>query len=402
MGDAIQTIQLYAPNLGGALVYSTGHKAQDGTPRALPPKLVEVLSHKRIIKVGVNLHGDGSRLASDFKIPIHACHNVQTSAANASSKKAPPQPPLLKRSSSLDEGGGGGKTAAKKKGKKGSDSSLEALAAKFCPPHLHVDKDSVDSKVRLGNWSAWPLSSEAIAYAASDAVVSYWIFAGVVGNGAAQWPAPLSPLPASRVVVKEEEEECPPEQKGSKKKGSNKQHEGNGSIELRSHSVPPPSSSSTSSDGGNAMKRAATAPADFANSGNGGDDADADAAEDDEAAAKKHKKSQDANASFFLMHRNRSIKPPKAGAKQYPEGPPTALKGVCVVVSGVLDSMSRDQMAEFVTKHGGALVKAVTKKTTHLVNDHGEIGPAKKAKCEAAGVAIVGEDAIFDMVRAKM
>ena len=51
-------------------------------------------------------------------------------------------------------------------------------------------------------------------------------------------------------------------------------------------------------------------------------------------------------------------------------------------------------------RHGGAVSKAVTKKTTHLLNDHGEIGPAKKAKCDKAGVRIVGEDFLLDLVRA--
>jgi NAD-dependent DNA ligase len=146
-------------------------------------------------------------------------------------------------------------------------------------------------------------------------------------------------------------------------------------LELKSaepEEAPPPSSSSKGKGASN-LKRAASAPAKVGG-GDGDEEADegGDDHDDGEGEAKKQKK-EEAKSAFFMMHRNRSIKPPQAGIKEYPSGPATALKGVTVVVSGVLDSMSREMMTDFVTKHGGAMSKAVTKKTTHLVNDHGEV-----------------------------
>jgi BRCT domain type II-containing protein len=86
--------------------------------------------------------------------------------------------------------------------------------------------------------------------------------------------------------------------------------------------------------------------------------------------------------------------------KVYPRGGNLVLRGVVVVVSGVLDSMSREDMSAYVTSHGGKVAKSITKGTTHLVNDHGAVGPSKLLKCQAQGVPVVGEDVIFELVRA--
>ena len=107
-----------------------------------------------------------------------------------------------------------------------------------------------------------------------------------------------------------------------------------------------------------------------------------------------------ANANFFRAMRNRSMAPPNAGNKPAPpRGSKDALKGISVLVTGVLDSMSRDEMKAYVESHGGKMVKSVTKSLSYLVNDHGEVGPSKRAKCEKNDVPLVGEDAIFDLVR---
>ena len=74
--------------------------------------------------------------------------------------------------------------------------------------------------------------------------------------------------------------------------------------------------------------------------------------------------SKQTNANFFVMHRNKSILPPNLGIKEHPSGPPNALKKVVVCISGVLDSISRQDMELYVTKHGGKVSKAITKKVT--------------------------------------
>ena len=328
--------------------------------------------------MGVNIHGDTARVAANFFVPVAAAHNVQLSAAGAAATQ---QQQPMQRALSTDSNGAGKKSASKSQARAASGSaSLEDLSLRFCPPHLHIDKSDAASKVRTGNWSVWPLSADQVKYAALDAVVSYWIFAGVLG---APWPQ--TPSPTSLGIAK---------------------------IELRTalgiakieHRTP-----ETDEGGGeeeNALVRHASAPAACASSSSNkrakttnGDEGDGEEGGGTSGMSAKEAKAEAAKQSFYLMHRNKSIKPPNAGIKEHPTGPPTCLKHVVCVVSGVLDSMSREQLTAYVEQHGGTCVKAVTKKTTHLLNDHGEVGPAKRAKCEQLGVAMVGEDFILDLVR---
>ena len=98
--------------------------------------------------------------------------------------------------------------------------------------------------------------------------------------------------------------------------------------------------------------------------------------ENEPAAANK----ASANANFFIAMRNRSMAPPNKGSKgPPPRGDTKALAGISVLVTGVLDSMSRDEMKEYVEAHGGKLVKSVTKALTYLVNDHGEVSTRGRA-----------------------
>ena len=323
------------------------------------------------VKVGVNIHGDTARVAANFFVPVAAAHNVQLSAAGAAAQQQQP----MQRALSTASGSSTKKSASKSQARAASGSaSLEDLSLRFCPPHLHIDKSDAASKVRTGNWSVWPLSADQVKYAALDAVVSYWIFAGVLGG---EWPQ--TPSPAALGNAKMELRTVNP---------AEEVQGGEDEYGLVRHASAPAASSGTNSSN----KRAKTI-------GDGDGDRDGGEEEGTTGMSAKEAKAEAAKQSFYLMHRNKSIKPPNAGIKEHPKGPPTCLKHVVCVVSGVLDSMSREQLTAYVEQHGGTCVKAVTKKTTHLLNDHGEVGPAKKAKCEQLGVAVVGEDFILDLVR---
>ena len=67
-----------------------------------------------------------------------------------------------------------------------------------------------------------------------------------------------------------------------------------------------------------------------------------------------------------------------------------ALEGEVVVVSGVFESMSRDEAKAAVTSHGGRLVGSISGKTT-LVLAGENMGPSKLQKAEKLGVPIVDE-----------
>lgn len=105
-------------------------------------------------------------------------------------------------------------------------------------------------------------------------------------------------------------------------------------------------------------------------------------------------------ANLYVMLRNKSIDPPSRGVKAHPQGAAGALAGKCFVVSGVLDSMTRDECAAYIQRHGGQVGKSLTLKTTHILNDHGEVGWSKRKQATARGIPIVSEDVMFQLVRA--
>lgn len=70
------------------------------------------------------------------------------------------------------------------------------------------------------------------------------------------------------------------------------------------------------------------------------------------------------------------------------EGP---LVGAKVVVSGVFESFSRDELKMLIETLGGQNVSSISSKTTYVVAGEG-IGPSKKAKAEKLDVPILNED----------
>ena len=67
-----------------------------------------------------------------------------------------------------------------------------------------------------------------------------------------------------------------------------------------------------------------------------------------------------------------------------------ALEGEVVVVSGVFETMSRDEAKAAVTHHGGRLVGSISSKTT-MVLAGDNMGPSKLQKAEKLGVPLIDE-----------
>lgn len=67
-----------------------------------------------------------------------------------------------------------------------------------------------------------------------------------------------------------------------------------------------------------------------------------------------------------------------------------ALAGEVVVVTGVFRQVSRNEAKALVAQHGGRLASSISSKTT-LVWAGDNMGPSKRQKAEALGVAIVSE-----------
>ena len=353
--EKVDTIQLYAPGSPGCLVYSTGDDA------TLPACLAKLLGDDRVIKLGVNVQGDASRLCRDFGTTVAGLHDI---AGNAKV-------------------------------------SLQSLCNSRLPDPLHVMKqpDNSDQKpgakkkaggVRVSNWAAWPLHVTQVSYAARDAVLSFWAFAYEHG---ATWVSEAEPpsgvglkIDLSQLVIQPPTE---PASGAAAAAGAFGGSSSGGAFGGGSGG----SGSGAFGGGGSGGSGA------FGGGGSGGGSGGAFGSGWDDKCGKT-KKASGANASFFVMQRNNSIEPPMMGIKEHPEGPADALKGVAAVVSGVLDSMSRDEMYEYIQRHGGKKVSGVTKACTHLLNDLGEVGPAKQAKCLKLNVPICSEDVIFQKVAA--
>ncbi|HEV2758395.1 MAG TPA: helix-hairpin-helix domain-containing protein, partial [Acidimicrobiales bacterium] len=105
---------------------------------------------------------------------------------------------------------------------------------------------------------------------------------------------------------------------------------------------------------------------------------------------------------FFALDRNRLVIDKLRAAGVNFEGvarselPPT-LAGKAVVVTGTLESMSRDRAVEAVKARGGASPGSVSKKTAYLVAG-AEPGAAKVAKAEACGVPVIDEAAFLRLL----
>ena len=76
---------------------------------------------------------------------------------------------------------------------------------------------------------------------------------------------------------------------------------------------------------------------------------------------------------------------PKApGSKPIPEGEEDCLDGLTFVITGVLESMEREQASDLIKKYGGKVTGSVSKKTSYLVVGE-DAGQSKLSKVQHCG-----------------
>lgn len=75
------------------------------------------------------------------------------------------------------------------------------------------------------------------------------------------------------------------------------------------------------------------------------------------------------------------------------------LDGMTLVVSGVFNHFSRDEIKADIERHGGKVSGSISGKTTYLVAGE-NMGPEKRKKAEKLGVQIITEQQYLDMVNA--
>ena len=73
------------------------------------------------------------------------------------------------------------------------------------------------------------------------------------------------------------------------------------------------------------------------------------------------------------------------------------LEGKSIVVSGVFQKFSRDELKKTIEKYGGKNVGSISKKTSFIVAGD-KMGPSKLEKAEKLGVQLVSEDEFIEMI----
>ena len=73
------------------------------------------------------------------------------------------------------------------------------------------------------------------------------------------------------------------------------------------------------------------------------------------------------------------------------------LSGMTIVVSGVFEHFSRDEIKAHIEEHGGKVSGSISSKTTYLLAGE-KMGPEKRKKAEKLGVEIISEQQYLDML----
>ena len=74
------------------------------------------------------------------------------------------------------------------------------------------------------------------------------------------------------------------------------------------------------------------------------------------------------------------------------------LKGKTFVVSGVFETVSRDELKKLIEDNGGKVSSSISSKTSFLIAGD-KMGPSKRTKAESLGVPIISEQDFIEMVK---
>ena len=90
--------------------------------------------------------------------------------------------------------------------------------------------------------------------------------------------------------------------------------------------------------------------------------------------------------------------PSAPGSKPIPEGESGCMIGLTFVITGVLESLEREDAQELIQKYGGKVTQSISKKTSYIVvgSDPGQSKLAKAASCNTKQI---GEDELLDLIR---
>ncbi|XP_067297806.1 replication factor C subunit 1 [Pseudorasbora parva] len=106
-----------------------------------------------------------------------------------------------------------------------------------------------------------------------------------------------------------------------------------------------------------------------------------------------------ANSSAYRNFLNREG-PRALGSKEIPQGAENCLEGCVFVLTGVLESLERDDAKSLIERYGGKVTGNVSRKTTYLVLGR-DSGASKTEKAESFGTKIINEDELLELIRTK-
>lgn len=89
--------------------------------------------------------------------------------------------------------------------------------------------------------------------------------------------------------------------------------------------------------------------------------------------------------------------PPHAGSKALPAGHMDCLTGKTFVISGVMDSLKREEVEDFIRRHNGKVTGNVSGRTSFLVMGQ-HAGRSKHTAAKSKGTKIIDEDGLIALV----
>ncbi|KAJ8321817.1 hypothetical protein KUTeg_000288 [Tegillarca granosa] len=90
--------------------------------------------------------------------------------------------------------------------------------------------------------------------------------------------------------------------------------------------------------------------------------------------------------------------PRALGSKEIPEGADNCLEGLTFVITGVLESLERDEAKHLIEKYGGKVTTSLSKKTSYLVAGR-DCGESKLQKARSFGTKQLDEDGLLNLIK---
>ncbi|KAK6167429.1 hypothetical protein SNE40_021461 [Patella caerulea] len=113
------------------------------------------------------------------------------------------------------------------------------------------------------------------------------------------------------------------------------------------------------------------------------------------------------DADTPLMQRKASYRsylhrdgPQALGSKEIPEGAENCLEGLTFVLTGVYESIERDEAKSLIEKYGGKVTTSLSKKTNYIVVGR-DAGESKLSKATQFGTKQLDEDGLFELIKSR-